>query len=171
MKGRHEPVCEPPDERRGRDPLVPLRWTGALTRVAGSGSVLAKAIRDRSEANEYATDSLHESARLKDVASMHRRFVRRELNRNEEAAVRYGVAARAHEMIENTQSSVSRYSSTRQARRATRRDSTDLREHPLCGRRERTYVMLAKHETMVRDSPSDQTIRESWDSRLYFKKI
>ena len=42
---RNEPVC---------DPLVPLRWTGALTRIAESGSVLAKAIRERREANAYA---------------------------------------------------------------------------------------------------------------------
>ena len=171
MKGRHAPVCEPPDQRRGRDPLVPLRWTGALTRIAGSGSVLAKAIRERREANAYAADSLHESARRMDVASMHRRFVSREVTRQEEAGVRDAIAARAQKMIENTKSSVARYSSTRQARRALRRDSTNLREHPVCGHRERTYVMLAKYETMIRDSPSEPTIREPWNSRLYFKTI
>jgi len=171
MMGRNEPVRNPTDECRGRDHVTPLRLTGALTRIAGSGSVLAKAIRERGEANAYATDSLHESARLMDVRSMHRQLVRREVTRQVEAGVRDAIAARAQKMIENTQSSVARYSSTRQARRALRRDSTDLRQHPVCGHRERTYVMLAKYETMIRDSPSEPTIREPWNSRLYFKNL
>jgi hypothetical protein len=173
MMGRIEPVCKPPDEIRGRDLVTPLRLTGALARIAGSGSVLAKAIRDRREANAYATVSLHESARLIDVASMHRQFVRREVKRQEEAGVRDAIAARAQKIIQNTQSSVARYVSTRQARRALRRDSTALREreHPVGGHRERTYAMLANYETMIRDSPSEPTIREQWDSRLYFKKL
>ena len=106
-----------------------------------------------------------------DVASMRRQFVRREVKRQEEAGARDAVEARAEKMIQNTQSSVARYVSTRQARRAVRRDSTNLREreHPVCGHRERTYAMLANYETMIRDSPGDPTIREQWDSRLYFK--
>ena len=171
-----------------------LQWRGALFHVGGSGVMLAKAIRNRNGANEYASDSLFQATKRMANSTRHRAFIDREVKRQIETSVRALVAARITKMTSSLPTEDAKLSAKSgietsrgasrgakhadaMARLAGRRVAAERRADAshgvghvratVCGRRDRMNQLLATYETMVREPWSPSICYERTKRILY----